>query len=127
MSGFISTVSWRWAFWLGLIIAAASGPLVLLFPETYAPVLLQRRAKKLRKETGNASIVAPMDLIPHDLRATLTVTLTRPMRMAIQESIVSLTCLYLALAYAIFYLYFQAYPIIFEGSVPHYLSFLCRD
>lgn len=44
--------------------------------------------------------------------------------MAIQESIVHFTCLYLALAYAIFYLYFQAYPIIFEGTVLFYLSFL---
>ncbi|KAH8698912.1 putative polyamine transporter [Talaromyces proteolyticus] len=115
MSGFISKVSWRWAFWLSLIIAGASFPCVVFFPETYAPVLLQRRARKLRKETGNKGIVAPLDLIPHDLRATVTVTLTRPLRMIIKEYMVSLTCFYLALAYAIFYLYFQAYPLIFEG------------
>lgn len=35
--------------------------------------------------------------------------------MIFHESIVSLTSLYLALAYAIFYLYFEAYPIIFQG------------
>lgn len=115
ISGFISTVSWRWAFWLGLIIAGASCPLVFFYPETYGPVLLKRRAKILRKETGNQSIVAPLDLIPHDLRATVTVTLTRPLRMIVKEYMVSLTCLYLSLAYAIFYLYFQAYPLIFEG------------
>ncbi|KAL1979287.1 hypothetical protein VTN96DRAFT_6307 [Rasamsonia emersonii] len=114
-SGFIAPVSWRWAFWLGLIIALLTLPLVIFLPETYAPVLLQRRAARLRKETGNASIVAPFDLAPHDLRATLTVTLTRPIRMIIHESIVSFTCLYLALAYAIFYLYFQAYPVVFQG------------
>lgn len=37
--------------------------------------------------------------------------------MIIGEYIVSFTCLYLSLAYAIFYLYFQAYPIIFQGEV----------
>lgn len=111
-------MSWRWAFWLGLIIALLSLPLVIFLPETYAPVLLQWRAARLRKETGNASIVAPFDLTPHNLRATLTVTLTRPIRMIIHESIVLFTCLYLALAYAIFYLYFQAYPIVFEGHTP---------
>lgn len=114
MSGFISTISWRWTFWLGLIIAGSTCPLVFFYPETYGPVLLQRRAKKLRKETGNLSIVAPLDLQPHDLRATLTVTLTRPLRMIAKEFMVALTCLYLSLAYAIFYLYFQAYPLIFE-------------
>lgn len=36
--------------------------------------------------------------------------------MIAQELMVSLTCLYCALAYAIFYLYFQAYPLIFEGK-----------
>ncbi|KAE8554105.1 hypothetical protein EYB25_002643 [Talaromyces marneffei] len=95
MSGFISTVSWRWSFWLGLIIAGASFPLVIFYPETYGPVILKRRARKLRKEIGNQSIVAPMDLTPHDLRAVLTVTLTRPIRMAANE--------------------FMAYPLIFEG------------
>lgn len=116
MSGFISTVNWRWPFWLGLIIAGASFPLVIFYPETYGPVILKRRALKLRKETGNSGIVAPMDLIPHDLRAVLTVTLTRPIRMIAKEYMVSLTCLYCALAYAIFYLYFQAYPLIFQGN-----------
>jgi MFS family permease len=121
MSGFIATVSWRWTFWLGLIIVGASGPFVIFYPETYGPVLLHRRAKMLRKETGNNSIVAPMDLIPHDLRATLTVTLTRPLRMIAKEYMVSLCCLYLSLAYAIFYLYFQAYPLIFQGAANHIL------
>ncbi|EED21234.1 bicyclomycin resistance protein, putative [Talaromyces stipitatus ATCC 10500] len=115
MSGFISTVSWRWSFWLGLLIAGTSCPLVILYPETYGPVLLKSRARELRRKTGNMSIVAPMDLTPHDLRAVLTVTLTRPIRMIAKEYMVSLTCLYCALAYAIFYLYFQAYPLIFEG------------
>lgn len=79
-------------------------------------MILQRRAKMLRIETGNNSIVAPLDLENRDLKQALKVTLTRPVRMMIYESIVSFTCLYLSVAYAIFYLYFQAYPIIFQGE-----------
>lgn len=90
-------------------------PLVLFMPETYGPVILQRRAKKLRKETGDNSIVAPLDEQNRDFKKTLAVILSRPFRMIAQEAIVSLTCSYLSLAYAIFYLYFQAYPIIFQG------------
>jgi hypothetical protein len=67
---------------------------------------------------GNPSIFAPLDLENRNLKVTLVVNLTRPIRMIFHESIVSLTCLYTSLAYAIFYLYFQAYPIIFQGMRP---------
>lgn len=40
--------------------------------------------------------------------------LARPIKMFCTESIVLFSCLYLALIYAIFYLFFEAYPIIFE-------------
>lgn len=115
VSGFVSVKSWRWCFWIGLICAAVSYPLVLFMPETYGPVILQKRARKLRKEAGNENIIAQLDIENRDLARTLRVTLSRPFRMIIQESIVSLTSLYCALAYAIYYLYFEAYPIIFEG------------
>lgn len=84
-------------------------------PETYGPVVLTKRAKKLRKDTGNSNIVSPLELQSRNLREMLFLTMTRPFRMLLHESIVSLTSLYLALAYAIFYLYFEAYPIIFQG------------
>ena len=45
----------------------------------------------------------------------ITVTLMRPLNMIIHEALVLFTCLYLALAYAIFYLFFEAYPLIFQG------------
>jgi len=84
-------------------------------PETYGPVVLTKRAKKLRKDTGDSNIVSPLELQSRNLREMFFLTMTRPFRMLLYESIVSLTSLYLALAYAIFYLYFEAYPIIFQG------------
>ncbi|KAM5503923.1 hypothetical protein McanMca71_003909 [Microsporum canis] len=90
VTGFISVVNWRWSFW--------------------------RRARKLRKETGNDKIVAALDLEKKGIKETMTVTLTRPIRMIIHESIVLFTCLYLALVYAIFFMYFQTYPLIFQNT-----------
>jgi hypothetical protein len=98
-------------------------------PETYAPVILKRRAHKLRKDTGNSSIVSPLDVQSRNVREMALITISRPFRMIIHESIVSLTSLYLALAYAIFYLYFEAYPIIFQGSChfhPHFAHSVSR-
>lgn len=84
-------------------------------PETYAPIILKQRATALRKETGDPNIVSPRDLDEQSLTKTLAVNLSRPFQMLAREPIVIFSCLYLALAFSIFYLYFQAYPIIFEG------------
>ena len=46
----------------------------------------------------------------------LKVALIRPMRL-FAEPIVLATSSLMALEYAIFYLFFEAYPIIFEGRV----------
>ncbi|PMD12674.1 MFS general substrate transporter [Hyaloscypha hepaticicola] len=116
ISGFIApALSWRWVFWVGLIVAGASWLPLLWLPETYGPVLLSHRAARLRKTSQNPNIFAPFDLEKKGWKQMATVTLTRPLRMLIFELIVSATCIYLSLIYGIFYMYFQAYPIIFEG------------
>ncbi|CAI6336493.1 unnamed protein product [Periconia digitata] len=115
ISGFISVVSWSWAFWIGAIFAGASWPLFFFFPETFGPVILKYRAQRLRKERGDESIVAPIELEKTDFGHIVTVVLTRPIRMICFEPLVLFTCLYLSYAYAIFYIYFQSYPLIFTG------------
>lgn len=94
----------------------ATLPLVVFMPESYGPVILKRRARYLRKETGNTSIVAALELQKGGAKEMITKTCTRPIRMLFSESIVLFTSVYLSLAYAIFYIYFQAYPIIFQGK-----------
>ena len=122
ISGFISTVSWRWPFWVGLILAGATLPFIVWMPETYVPVLLAQKATRMRKESGNDNIIASSELETRSLRYVITVVLTRPFRMIMRESLVLFTCLYLSLAYSIFYIYFEAYPIIFQGpkSIYHF-------
>lgn len=55
IGGFINQyTNWRWSFWVLLIWAGVQWTLILFFvPETYAPVLLRRKAIKLRQETGD--------------------------------------------------------------------------
>ncbi|KAL5446869.1 hypothetical protein PMIN05_002332 [Paraphaeosphaeria minitans] len=134
ISGFISVVSWSWAFWIGAIFAGASWPLFFFLPETYGPVILKYRAQRIRKETGDNSVIAPIELEKTDLRHIVTTVLTRPLRMICFEPLVLFTCLYLSFACrspscplprlslkihmltlpdAIFYIYFQSFPLIF--------------
>lgn len=119
ISGFCATtIGWRWAFWIALIYAGASLVLVVLtLPETFAPVLLKQRAVQLRRADPekHANVVAPHELERRSLAELATVVLTRPLRMIAFELIVTCACVYLALVYSIFYMSFQAFPLIFEG------------
>jgi MFS family permease len=115
VSGFIApALGWRWSFWIGLILAGVSWIPLAFLPETYGPILLARRAAHLRVSTGSSNIFAPIELEKKGFKQMATVTLTRPLRMLFFELIVLATCLYLSLAYGIFYMYFEAYGFIFQ-------------
>lgn len=115
ISGFIATVSWQWTFWFGLIAAAVGLPLVIVMPETYVPVIIQKRQAK----ASSSSASQEKDIPKKDTGAIVREmgqVFTRPFLMAVREPIVLFTSLYLALIYSVFYLFFQAYPIIFQGE-----------
>ena len=97
-----------------MIVAGASLVFLCFLPETYGPIILKKRAKGMREST-NPNAFAAIELEKKGARQMMTVTLMRPVHMIIYEAIVLFTCLYLSLAYAIFYLFFEAYPIIFGG------------
>jgi hypothetical protein len=42
--------------------------------------------------------------------------ITRPITMLITEPIIQSTAIYISLAYSLVFFYFQAYPIIFQGT-----------
>jgi hypothetical protein len=60
-------------------------------------------------------VVAPAELEIRTFQETMTVVLVRPLRLLL-EPIILLTCLFLALLFAIYYAFFKAYPLIFQGS-----------
>jgi multidrug resistance protein len=101
-SGYVGVVSWRWAYWVMLILAGVTWPALLLMPETYGPVVLQKKAQKLRKQ-GDEDVLAPIELERRDFYQLAVVVLTRPVRMFFFEALVLFSCLYTALIYAIFY------------------------
>jgi len=86
---------------------------VALIPETYAPVILKRRAKKLRKETGNVNIITEQEKVKLTLGEIIQTTLIRPINMILTEPVLDLMCLYIVLIYAMLYAFFFAYPVIF--------------
>lgn len=108
---------WRWTYWIQLILAGAIW-IVITFtvPETYAPTILARRARRLRKETGDNTHATETDLDLRPLTARLAIFLIRPFQLLFRELIVLLISLYMSILYGLLYMFFIAYPIVYENG-----------
>ncbi|ABN66451.1 multidrug resistance protein 2 [Scheffersomyces stipitis CBS 6054] len=108
--------SWRWPFWFMAIISGTCF-LVLSWtlPETYGKALLYKKAKRLRRVTGNQNITSEGHIENSKLTAKeLAVDLLwRPFEITIIEPVVLLINVYIALVYTVMYLWFEAFPIVF--------------
>ncbi|KUJ06816.1 MFS general substrate transporter [Mollisia scopiformis] len=110
-----SYLGWRWTAWITLIMAAFFGVIGLFtFPETYAPVLLKRKAEKMRHETKNWAIHAQLDEQPIHLKSLFEKYFSKPWIMLAQEPILMAMTLHSSLVYSILYLIFFAYPYSFQ-------------
>ncbi|KAH7078176.1 major facilitator superfamily domain-containing protein [Paraphoma chrysanthemicola] len=117
MAGFVTiTINWRWvqgilAIWAGIIWLTG----FLWLPETYAPVLLQKRARHLSNETSKAYIsILDKYQGPTEMSAIFTKALSRPFALLLAEPIVLMASAYMAILYGTVYMLFGAFPIVFQ-------------
>lgn len=102
LGGFItmSYLGWRWTQWITMIMAALAGTIgFIVIPETFAPVILQRKAKKLRYQTRNWALHAEADEKEVNLKEIVEKYLERPFKMLAMEPILVLVTLYMSLIY----------------------------
>jgi len=114
MGSFItkSYLGWRWTMWITLIWSMFMLFVIAVFlDESYVPLLLSRKAKKIRYETKNWAVRSKMDENPLTLERILTVYVTRPIKMLATEPVLLLLTIYTSLVYGILYLLFGAVPI----------------
>lgn len=117
MGGFVTiTIGWRWLQGICCIFIAAVWILgVCILPETYAPVLLSRKAAKLSRETGTPHIT-----IYHDKKAApseiLATAFKRPWVLLFMEPIVLIASTYMAILYGTIYMFMGAFPIVYESK-----------
>lgn len=91
MTGYMTIYAgWRSVYWL---ILAMSGALFLVtlffYDETYAPVLLSRRAKRMRKETGDEAYTTAQERLRRPANDIIFEALARPIMMLTTELIMS--------------------------------------
>ncbi|KAI5458803.1 major facilitator superfamily domain-containing protein [Mariannaea sp. PMI_226] len=108
IGGFMAArTTWRWMFWATSIFQAVMIFVSFTtFRETYAPTILQRRAKRLRKETGNDQYKT-MGERQHGHQAVLSTlgrTLTRPLRLLMFHPIIQVTSIISGFYYGILYI-----------------------
>lgn len=117
IGGFVtqSYLGWRWNAWITMFMAGLFGGIsFIILPETYAPVLLQQKAKKIRFATKNWAVRAKFDESPINFKNIVTRYLGRPFIMFALEPILLLITLYISFIYGIIYLLFEAYPVSFR-------------
>jgi multidrug resistance protein len=119
--GWINVGSHRLAlfFWVNMAFVGVMLIIVGLIPETYAPVILKRRAAKLRKEMGDKNIITEQEKVKLTFGEIIRTSLIRPITMILTEPVLDLMCMYIVLIYSMLYAFFFAYPVIF-GKLYHY-------
>ncbi|ORY62710.1 major facilitator superfamily domain-containing protein, partial [Leucosporidium creatinivorum] len=125
---------WKWPFWELFWLSAFTWIFIfLLLPETLADTILLRRAKRLRKLTGNELLKAPAELMNGDtgLGDIMYEYIVRTFQLCLEPAIFLAHC-YISLVYAILYTFFESFFITFNeihgfslgvGGLP-YLSFI---
>lgn len=115
IGGFINQyASWRWSYyvlliWSGVMLLC----MIFLIPETYMPVVLRNKARKLRKETGEPRWKAPLEI--HERSVTMTVlrSLYRPFLLLFLDPMCFNLCLFSSILLGILYLFFGAFNLVF--------------
>ncbi|KAL4061760.1 major facilitator superfamily domain-containing protein [Scleroderma yunnanense] len=106
-------------------IGPVIGPLISgfinqLVPETYAPVILKKKAANLRKVTGNPNYYAPLDRREGSIASAILISCYKPFQLLLFDRMALLLDTWNALLLGVLYLAFQVFPIIFEDK--HHFS-----
>ncbi|AQZ16227.1 TPO2 (YGR138C) and TPO3 (YPR156C) [Zygosaccharomyces parabailii] len=116
VNGFVSVSTGRmdYIIWFNMAFAGVMWIIVSAIPETYAPVILARRAKRMRKETGDQRLMTEAEAQGVSFKDMMRACLLRPLYFAATEPVLDLTCGYVCLIYSLLYGFFFAYPVIFD-------------
>ncbi|WYZ37772.1 hypothetical protein EsH8_II_001278 [Colletotrichum jinshuiense] len=115
IGGFINyNVNWRWTYYVMIIWAFALLVAIVVFvPETYHPIVLRNKARKMRKETGDERWKAPVEKSTKSVSKTIALSLMRPFQLLFFEPMVLNLCIFSAILLGILYLFFGAFPLVF--------------
>ncbi|KAI1337457.1 polyamine transporter 1 [Xylariaceae sp. FL0016] len=107
-------LGWRWTEYLtGILQAFVLLMAVIFIDETYAPVLLVAKARRLRHESGNWALHAKFEEWDVSVSELAHKFLLRPVQL-LSTPICFLVAIYASFCYGILYMQLGAIPIIFK-------------
>ena len=115
--GFVTeNTTWRWVFYATSICDVCIQLMGLFFlRETYPPAILAKKARKLRKETGNQALHTEFDHPDRTIVRHLSTAMSRPFRLLFTQPMVQVLAVYMAYLYGLMYLLLSTFPLVWEG------------
>lgn len=109
-------VSWRWVYWIGLIMSGAIFLAAFFFlPETYSPMIIQWRAHHLRVATKSDRYTCELEG-KETLAQRLAHNLTRPAKFFTTEPIIMALGFYLIVIYVVIFDFLNGFEFIFTDT-----------
>lgn len=107
------SIGWKWIFWIlsifdGILVIIA----VFILQETYEPILLAKKAAKLRKATGQLYFTEAETDVPDTLSTKLSRSLTRPFRLLFTQPILQVVAIFLAYNFGILYIVLSTFATL---------------
>lgn len=108
-------LDWRWAFYIMCMWSGVMTLLVAIFvPETYEPVLLRKKAERLRKTTGDDRYYAPIEKEQMSIFRSIVLSSRRPMLLILKDNMTMALCFYSGFVLATIYMFFVSFPYTFK-------------
>lgn len=123
-------LGWRAVCWMSIILAGiAEIGFLTCFRETYKVPILNKKAARLRQETGNVELKSAYDEGAHSV-AKLRDAMMRPLIVLSQSVVLQLSALFGSMTFTFFYIISTSLPDIVEGVMhldPSFTgaSFIC--
>jgi multidrug resistance protein len=107
---------WRWTFWVSSLVDGVIQIVGLVFLRvTYAPIILAKRAKVMRKATGNIALKTPYSPgDEHHILSIIGTALLRPLLMMTTQPIVFFLSFYYAYIYGLMYLVLSTFLTLWQ-------------
>ncbi|KAF4122536.1 Sugar (and other) transporter [Geosmithia morbida] len=110
-------ISWRWIFWAISILDAVVQVLALFFlPETYRPAILAKKARRLRRSTGNKNYLTEVEAANRTWAALFRKSIVRPLIMLTTQPTIQITGLYRGYLYGLMYLVLASFPAVWKDK-----------
>ena len=106
---------WRWTIWeLSWLTVFIFLVLFAFMPETSAPNILYRRAKRLREATGNSRYRSQAEIDnDHITTKDRVLVIARAFTLIFTEPVILFVDMYSALLYGLLYIWFESFPLVF--------------